>query len=113
MMNTQELLQDLNRRYATKEFDSTKLLDQSQLQELMEAARLSPSSYGLQPWKFIVVQNALIREQLLSHSYNQRQVVDASHLVVLCIKKDFGKEDIDRYIQDMSKKRNIPKERVT
>lgn len=109
-MNSSQLIENLNRRYATKEFDPTKVIDESQLQELMEAVRLTPSSYGLQPWKFIVVQNKSLREDLLPHAYNQRQIVDASHLIVLCLKKNFWEEDVMAYIQDIAQTRNVKEE---
>jgi nitroreductase len=62
----------------------------------------------LQPWKFIVVSNPEIREQLVEHSWGQTQVVDASHLVVLAIKKDVNAADVDRYVQHMSEVRQVP-----
>lgn len=106
-MNSSQLLEDLHRRYATKQFDANKKLEQPQIEALLESLRLAPSSYGLQPWKFVVVQDQAIREKLLSYSYSQPQVVDASHLIVLCVKKDFGVEDIDAYVSDMALKRDV------
>lgn len=111
-MNSSQLIQDLNRRYATKVFDATKKLEKEQVDQLLESARLAPSSYGLQPWKFIVVQDQAIRSKLVEHSYGQTQVVDASHLIVLCIKKDFWVEDVERYIQDIITTREVPREKL-
>jgi len=95
-------IQALKRRYATKAFDPSRTLSDDQLFQLTESLRLSPSSFGLQPWKFIVVTNSAIREQLVSHSWGQRQVADASHLIILCAKDDTTEADIAAYIQDIS-----------
>ena len=109
-MHSSQLLQDLQRRYATKQFDAEKKLSEEQVNQLMESVRLAPSSYGLQPWKFVVVQNQVLKEQLLPHAYSQSQVVDASHVVVLCLKKNFWEEDVDRYVQDIVETRQVVKD---
>jgi nitroreductase len=62
----------------------------------------------LQPWKFIVVTNPEIRQQLREHSWGQSQVVDASHLVVLALKKELNAADVDRYVEHMSEVRQVP-----
>ena len=103
-------IQALKRRYATKAFDPSRTLSDDQLFQLTESLRLSPSSFGLQPWKFIVVTNSAIREQLVSHSWGQRQVADASHLIILCAKDDTTEADIAAYIQDISTTRWAPLE---
>lgn len=87
VLSTPQLLEQLQWRYATKKFDSTKKIPAEIWNVLEQSLVLSPSSFGLQPWKFFVVTNPETRQQLLEHSWGQKQVVEASHLVVLTIKK--------------------------
>jgi nitroreductase len=102
-----QVLQQLQWRYAVKKFDARKI--PADVWDILEQSLvLSPSSFGLQPWKFFVVDDADKRQQLLEHSWNQAQVIEASHLVVLAIKKNAGDEDVDRYIQNMSETRSVP-----
>ena len=79
---TQQLLDALQWRYATKVFDAAKKIPADAWQTLERALVLTPTSYGLQPYRFLVIQNPAKRAELLPHSWNQKQVVDASHLVV-------------------------------
>src|SRR3954469_15108820 len=93
-----QLLEQLNWRYATKQFDPTRKISASDWTTLEEALRLTPSSFGLQPWKFIVVTDPAVRANLRPASWNQTQITDASHLVVLAAKTDFGETEIDAHI---------------
>jgi len=93
-----QLLTQLNWRYATKQFDPTRKISASDWTTLEEALRLTPSSFGLQPWKFIVVTDPTVRAQLRPASWNQSQITDASHLVVLAAKNNFGETDIDAHL---------------
>ncbi len=95
------LLENLNWRYATKAFDTNKKISQSDLDEILEAFRLSPSGYGLQPWKLILVENSQTRAELLPHSWNQSQIVDASHLLVFARVENPGNDLVDAYLDDM------------
>jgi nitroreductase len=95
-------LQQLQWRYATKQFDPSKRIADDLWHALEQSLVLTPSSFGLQPWKFFVVENAAIRQQLLPHTWKQTQVVDGSHLVVFAIKKDFDAAQVDRYINRMA-----------
>ena len=104
----EQILEQLNWRYATKKFDPTKKIPDSVWKTLEQSLVLSPSSFGLQPWKFFVVNNSEIRHQLVEHSWGQTQVVEASHLVVLAIQKDVDNEDVDRYVKRMSEVREVP-----
>ncbi len=108
----QEVLKQLEWRYATKEFDSSKKIPEDVWKVLEQSLLLAPSSFGLQPWKFFVVRNPEIRQQLVEHSWGQKQVVDASHLVVFTIKEDVNSEDVDTYLQRMSEVRNVPLEKL-
>jgi len=78
------IIEDLNWRYAVDQFDSDKKVAEADLNIILEAFRLVPSSYGLQPLKLLVIEDQALRSELLAVSYNQRQVVDCSHLLVIC-----------------------------
>lgn len=93
------IIEDLKWRYATKEFDASKKISPANFDILLEALTLSASSFGLQPWKFIVVENTALREKLLPHSWNQKQVIDASHLIVFTKPNKFDAADITKYIK--------------
>ena len=97
-------------RYATKQFDPTKHISSSDLLELQESLRLSASSFGLQPWKFITVTDKKLRTQLVQHAWNQSQVTDASHLIVLCARTDIDASYIKSFIAFTAKERKIPAE---
>lgn len=97
-MNTDELINTLNWRYATKAF-TDQAVSEEKISALAESLRLSPSSFGLQPWKFIVIQNKEIQESLVPHSWNQGQVSQASALFVLCRPSKIDESDVDAFIQ--------------
>jgi nitroreductase len=103
-----QLLAQLQWRYAVKKFDSDRKIPSDVWNALEQSLVLSPSSFGLQPWKFFVVDNMELRQQLLPNSWNQGQVVEASHLVVLAINKNMNDAEVDRYIKSMSDTRNVP-----
>lgn len=97
-MPPSELLSALNWRYATKSFDPSKKISADTWSALEESLVLTPSSFGLQPWKFIVIQDKALRESLVPHAWNQRQVADCSHLVVMTVPKELGEDHIDANI---------------
>lgn len=99
-----------NWRYATKKFDATQKISTEDLITLKEAIRLSSSSYGLQPYKVIIVENPELRAQLQPAAYGQSQVVDASHLIIFANETNVGDQTIENYIQRISETRNIPVE---
>lgn len=88
----------LSWRYATKKFDSTRTIAPETWAALEQALVLTPSSYGLQPWKFFVTTKPEIKAQLSAHSWGQQQPHDCSHMVVFAIKSQTGEADIDRYV---------------
>lgn len=92
------IIEDLQWRYACKEFNADKKLTEDQVRQLIEALRLTPSSFGLQPWKFVLVENPDLREKLVEASWNQNQVKDASHLFVLCSPLEIDEAFVDRFI---------------
>ena len=106
------VLEQLKWRYATKKFDANKKIPSDVWKVLEQSMVLAPSSFGLQPWKFFVVNNQEIRQQLLPHSWGQAQVVDASHLVVFAIKKDIDAAYVDRYIARMAEVQQVPVENL-
>jgi nitroreductase len=94
-----EVLAQLKWRYATKKFDPAKKIAPDLWAKLELAAIHAPSSYGLQPWKFVVVTDPAVRAQLLPVSWNQPQIVDASHLIVFAAKNPPTAADVDAYMQ--------------
>ncbi len=106
-LNPQQLLQALNWRYATKVFDATKKIPEDVWQALKQALVLTPSSYGLQPYKFLVIESPARRAELLPHAWNQKQVVDASHFIVLTAQTKVTEADVDKLIKHTSHRRQI------
>ncbi|MBL9116478.1 MAG: NAD(P)H-dependent oxidoreductase [Verrucomicrobiaceae bacterium] len=99
MTTPEELISSLKWRYATKSFDPARKIPDKEWAALEESLVLTPSSFGLQPWKFLVVQDQAIREQLVPHSWGQRQVADCSHLVVMTVKQNLSTADVDAFVQ--------------
>ncbi|MDA7921366.1 NAD(P)H-dependent oxidoreductase [Verrucomicrobiales bacterium] len=95
---SQQILDSLNWRYATKVFDPAKKISSADWNALEESLILTPSSFGLQPWEFVLVENPSIREQLVKFSWNQRQVADASHLLVIAIRTDIDAKWVDHFV---------------
>lgn len=100
-------LKQLEWRYATKRFDADKTISDDVLHTLLESLRLSPSSFGLQPWKFIVITDPVLRADLKPHSWDQPQISDCSHLVVQCAKKTVDADYIHAYAEHIASTRGI------
>ena len=92
-----ELIQKLNWRYATKRMNGNKV-SQEKVDAILNATRLSASSYGLQPYKVIVIENAELREKLKPAAYNQPQITEASHLLVFAAYENITTEHINDYM---------------
>jgi nitroreductase len=105
-------IQDANWRYATKKFDSTKKVSESDLNTLKEAIRLSASSYGLQPYKVLIIENPEIRALLQPVSWGQSQIVDASQVIVFATEMNFNDEHIDKYVTNLATTRGISEESI-
>ena len=105
-----QLLERLQWRYATKQFDPSKKIDAETWSAIEDSLVLTPSSFGMQPWKFFVITDPAVRQQLLEHSWKQVQVVDASHVVVLAIKKTVDDAEVDRYIASTAEIRGVEPE---
>jgi len=106
-MKKSNIIESLEWRYATKKFDTAKKVSEEDLNEILEASRLAPSAFGLQPWKFIVVTDPVLRKKLHGHS-GQPQVTDASHLIVLAVRTDLNEKYIKEYLKHISAERNVP-----
>ncbi|AKA35824.1 NAD(P)H-dependent oxidoreductase [Flagellimonas lutaonensis] len=106
------VLENRTWRYATKKFDTHKKVSGGDLDILLEATRLSASSYGLQPYHVFVITDQELKEKLKPASWGQSQITDASHIIVFANKTDFGEELVDEYLQNVSKTRNIPAENL-
>jgi nitroreductase len=105
---TKHLLDALQWRYATKIFDPSKKIPAGVWSALEEILVLTPTSYGLQPYQFLIVQDAGRRAALLPHSWGQKQVVDASHFVVLTARTEMKEADVAKLIMFISQVRGIP-----
>lgn len=99
-----------NWRYATKKFDTTKKISNTDLDFLKEAVRLSASAYGLQLYKILIIENPELRAQLLPFAYGQTQITDASHLFIFASQKNIGDTEIDAYLKNTSETRGLPLE---
>jgi len=102
------IIKQLNWRYATKRYDSSKKIDTKSIEIIKEAIRLAPSSYGLQPIKVIIVENEKLRQQIKTFSFNQQAITEASHLFILCAETAVNASTIDKYMQMTSEIREIP-----
>lgn len=109
-MTPDELLISLQWRYAAKVFDRLKTIDADVWDTIEQSMVLTPSSFGLQPWKFITITRQDIKDELLAHSWNQTQITDCSHLVVLCAKKSVDDSDIDEWLTHLAEARNVSME---
>jgi len=104
-----DTIKQLQWRYATKKFDASKKLSVAKLDVVKQAFNLTATSFGLQTIKLLVIENVAIREALVPHSYFQKQVLEASHLLVICIQKDVIQNDVEAYynnIQDIRQTSN-------
>lgn len=98
----EQLLSSLRWRYATKKFDPARTIPAETWSALEQSLILTPSSFGLQPWKFLVISNPGVRANLLDQSWGQLQVTDASHYVVLTARTDLDAQDIDDWMKCMA-----------
>jgi nitroreductase len=93
-----QLLDALTWRYATKKFDPAKKIDAATWSALEQSLLLAPSSFGLQPWKFLVVDDPAIRAKLVGASWGQTQITDASHLVVFAFNKQIDAAHVEKFL---------------
>ena len=107
-LNPEQLLEALNWRYATKVFDAAKKIPADVWKTLEQSLVLTPTSYGLQPYKFLVINDPAKRAELLPHSWGQKQVVDASHFVVFTARTEMKEADVDKLIKRTTDLRKLP-----
>lgn len=101
-VDSDHLLANLSWRYAVKKFDSTRKIPQATWKTLERGTILAPSSYGLQPWRMLVVTDPEVRVRLRAAAWNQSQITDASHLVVFARRKVVSQADIETYVQQLA-----------
>lgn len=106
------IIESLQWRYATKKYDATKKVSQEDLNTLMDVLQLTPTSYGLQTLRFLIIENPEVREKLLAKSYGQQQVTDASHLIVLCGQNTVSDADVDEHVRNTAVTRGMDPEQM-
>jgi len=104
------IIDSLKWRYAVKKFDTNKELSEIQIETLKEAFNLTATSYGLQPLKLVIIKNKKIQEKLVPFSWNQQQILQASHLLVICVKDNYTTKELENYFNLVQKIRNTPDE---
>jgi nitroreductase len=107
-----DLLAALNFRYATKSFDPSRKIPVETWAAIEASLALTPSSFGLQPWKFMIIDSPEVREKLKAVSWGQAQVTEASHLVVLTSRTDLEQSDIDAWVARLSVVQGTPLEKL-
>lgn len=107
------IIENLNWRYATKKFDASKKIAKKDLEILKEAVRLSASSYGLQPYQVVLVENEDLREQIKAAAWNQAQITEASDVLIFANITNVGAKEISDYIENMAAIREIPTANLT
>lgn len=105
-----DYLDALNKRYSVKRFDTEKTVLADALYHILEAARLSASSLGLQPYKIIIVESAAVKQQLIPAFYNPSQISTCSHLIAIVSKNNIESQYIGDYFSNISQTREVPLE---
>lgn len=103
-----DIIERLNWRYATKKFDAKRRLSEAKIDILKQAFNLTATSYGLQTLKLILIEDKDKREGLVAHAFGQRQVADASHLMVLCVQDDINSKDVEAHFDNVAEIRATP-----
>jgi nitroreductase len=112
-MSTESLIAALRGRYATKIFDPSRKIPSHIWNTLEQALWLTPSSFGLQPWKFLVLQDESLRESLVEHSWNQAQPAQCSHFLVICVPDQIDETWIDRFLSRQAEIRGVEVESMS
>ncbi len=112
-ISNQQLLESLQWRYAVKQFDPSKKISADDWSTIEQSLILTPSSYGLQPWKFYVITDPTIRESLVEHTWNQRQVVDCSHLIVIAIHTKITHDYVDEFVTSVTTTRGMDRDSLS
>lgn len=101
-------IKNLEWRYAVKKFDREKIVAQEKINILKKAFNLTATSYGLQPIKLVIIKNKKIQQELLPHSWNQQQITQASHILVICIETNIDEAYVEKYFERVQKIRKTP-----
>jgi nitroreductase len=109
---TDSIVADLQWRYATKKFDPERKIPATVWSEIEQALLLSPSSYGLQPYKFVIATDQQIKESLVAHAWGQNQPADCSHLVIFARLKTLDSKYVDRYLDRIVEVRKVEKDKL-
>ncbi len=96
-------------RYTTKRFDPSRQVSENDLAELLDVLRLAPSSFGLQPWKFVIVRDPRLRDEIRNCAWGQPQVREASHLIIFCALTHMDEGHVSRYISHVAQVRGVPR----
>ena len=107
-VSNETLLQQLRWRYAVKKFDSARRISADDWHTLEQALVLTPSSFGLQPWRFVVITDQGTKDKLVPISWGQRQVAEASHVVVFSVRQPLTESDVDRHVARTAEVRGVP-----
>ncbi len=103
-----KIIDKLNWRYATKKFDETKTLSKEKIEVLNQAFNLTPTSYGLQTMKMVIISDSATKNKLVDLCYGQEQVKGASHVLAICIQRSVNEKDVDDYFDNIIDIRNTP-----
>ncbi len=105
-------LEALQKRYSVKKFDKEKSVSPEILKNILQAAQLSASSLGLQPYEILVVESEDLKQKLIPAFYNPSQISTCSHFIVLVSKKNLSEDYLDKYFQHISTVRDISLENL-
>ena len=106
------LIENLKWRYATKRFDPERKVDDEAIRTLKEAVNLSATSFGLQPYRVVIVSDPAVKEQLRAASYNQPQLTESSHVFIFCAMTDMPAAHIDTYVDRAAEVQEVPREQL-
>jgi nitroreductase len=109
-LTSEQIINTYNWRYATKAFDPERKVSPENWETLQEALRLSPSSFGLQPWHFFSIKSSDLREKLLPHTWGQQQIIDCSHYLVCCTRTDIDVAFVEEFIASTAEQRDVTTE---
>jgi nitroreductase len=108
-----DIIESLNWRYAVKSFDPNKKLTPDQVERIKDGLQLTPTSMGLQLMQFIIIENQVIKDQIVPFAYHQKQVADCSHLLILCRKTHVQEDDITTFVGRTGEVRELDNQHPT
>jgi len=106
-----QFLDAMKFRHACKRFEPAKQIPSEQFEQILEVARTSPSSFGMEPWRLIVIRDEKLRKALKSSCWNQNQITECSELVIFTTDNDIVRSD-SPYVRKMFERRDMPSEAV-